>query len=235
MASDMTTSRKTLSTDILNRIKEMLWTGLLMPGEHLSLRTTAESLGVSVMPVRQAIAQLVADYALEVAPNKSVRVPLLSQEVFAEITKIRLQLEGMAAEAAAQHADENLIRKITRINDQLAKEMASSGQNKSALVLLNQKFHFVIYEAAQMPVLLKLIESLWLRIGPVLNYDLRQGSQRTTDKIAVIHHENLIKALRAHDGKAAIAALHGDILSSFEYISKEKPSLFQPEQININV
>src|SRR3546814_6527586 len=95
--------RETLGANVLFQIKELLLTGQLMPGEQLSLRSTAEALGVSVMPVREAVYQLVADQALEVAPNRSVRVPLMSAEQFKEITKIRLEIEGFAVAQAAQN------------------------------------------------------------------------------------------------------------------------------------
>src|SRR3546814_14072818 len=74
--------RETLGANVLFQIKELLLTGQLMPGEQLSLRSTAEALGVSVMPVREAVYQLVAAQALEVAPNRSVRVPLMSADQF---------------------------------------------------------------------------------------------------------------------------------------------------------
>lgn len=87
--------RETLGSNVLGQIKELLLTGQLMPGEGLSLRSTAEAIGVSVMPVREAVYQLVADQALEVAPNKSVRVPQLTADQFEEITLIRLKLKGL--------------------------------------------------------------------------------------------------------------------------------------------
>ena len=59
---------------------------------------------------------------------------------------------------------------------------------------------------------------MWLRIGPVLNYDLRVGSERTEKQIAVGHHAELIRALQANDASSARAALCGDIESAFESI-----------------
>src|SRR5690606_15135598 len=188
--------RETLGANVLFQIKELLLTGRLMPGEQLSLRSTAEALGVSVMPVREAVYQLVADQALEVTPNRSVRVPELSAEQFHEITQIRLQLEGYAGEQAAKHADDELLQRLKALNTQLAQAMTQAGDDNADVVTLNKTFHFSIYMAAQMPMLVKMIESLWLRIGPVLNYDLRAGSERTEKQIAVAHHAALISALQ---------------------------------------
>lgn len=210
--------RETLGANVLFQIKELLLTGQLMPGEQLSLRSTAEALGVSMMPVREAVYQLVADQALEVAPNRSVRVPLMTAAQFKEITDIRLQIEGYAVEQAAQHATPALIDTLSSLNAQLAREMDAPGLDKSAVVLINKELHFSVYEAAQMPLLVKIIESLWLRIGPVLNYDLRAGSERTKNKIAVGHHEKMIASLEQRNGQRAKKALHADIESAFKHI-----------------
>ncbi len=210
--------RVTLGSNVLLQIKDLLLSGKLMPGEQLSLRSTAEALGVSVMPVREAVYQLVADQALEVAPNRSVRVPKMTADQFKEITDIRLQIEGYAVEQAARKATDALIESLEALNADLARAMDAPGGDKAPVVLLNKELHFSIYEAAAMPMLMKIIETLWLRIGPVLNYDLRGGSERTEKKIAVEHHQKMIDALRERNPSGARQALHDDINSAFNYI-----------------
>ncbi len=200
------------------QIKDLLLTGKLMPGEQLSLRSTALALGVSVMPVREAVYQLVADQALEVAPNRSVRVPKMTGEQFKEITNIRLQIEGFAVEQAARDATPELVAALRSLNETLAKAMDAPGGEKASVVLLNKEIHFSIYEAAAMPMLMKIIETLWLRIGPVLNYDLQAGSERTEKKIAVDHHHKMIAALEEKNPAKARQALRDDIKSAFKYI-----------------
>ncbi|AHG66080.1 GntR family transcriptional regulator [Advenella mimigardefordensis] len=224
--TESTTSRQTLSASVLEQIKQILWSGRVMPGEQLSIRKTAEALGVSMMPVRDAFSRLVADHALEVTPNRSVRVPVLKVETFMEITRIRYQIEGMAIAEAAGKASATLLADISRINDTLSREMAKPQADTQELVSLNQQFHFAIYEAAAMPVLFQMIESMWLRIGPILNYDLRQGSPRTREQVAVAHHRAMIGALQRGDADAARNAVVADIREAFEYIISRKPSLF---------
>ncbi|KAA0910546.1 GntR family transcriptional regulator [Pusillimonas sp. ANT_WB101] len=214
--------RETLGSNALAQIKELLLTGRVMPGEQLSLRSMAEALGVSVMPVREAVYQLVADQALEVAPNRSVRVPTLSAEQFSEISEIRLQVEGYAVKQATQHVTPDLLSELRRLNKALADEMGPPGKDMANVVQLNKNLHFAIYEAAGMPMLVKIIESLWLRIGPILNYDLHIGSERTENKIAVAHHEKMIDALEAGDARSARDALQSDIRSAFEHIYQKQ-------------
>jgi DNA-binding GntR family transcriptional regulator len=56
--------RQTLSADVYGQFKELLISGRMMPGEQISLRSMAEALGVSVMPVREAVQRLTAEQAL---------------------------------------------------------------------------------------------------------------------------------------------------------------------------
>jgi len=209
---------ETLGANVLLQIKELILGGQLMPGEQLSLRSMAEALGVSVMPVRAAVYQLVADQALEVAPNRSVRVPTMTADQFREITAIRLQIEGYAVEQAALRVTPSLVRSLRKLNAALSKAMARGDTGRSDIVRLNKDLHFSIYETAAMPMLIKIIETLWLRIGPVLNYDLRAGSERTDKRIAVAHHARMIDALAAKDADAARDALKSDIESAFQHI-----------------
>lgn len=228
--TDAPASRQTLSASTLDAIKQILWSGKVMPGEQLSIRKTAEALGVSMMPVRDAFSRLVADHALEVTPNRSVRVPVLSLQTFTEITRIRFEIEGMAVAEAAGHTDTSLLQTIGQMNDALSLEMGKEQADTQELVSLNQRFHFAIYEAAAMPVLFQMIESLWLRIGPILNYDLRQGSPRTREQVAVRHHRALIDALQQGDPEGARRAVVADIGGAYDYMAARTPSLFLPPE-----
>jgi DNA-binding GntR family transcriptional regulator len=213
---------ETLAAQVLQQMKEILITGRITPGETLSLRSAAETLGVSMMPVRQAVYQLVADQALEVTPNRSVRVPVLTAEQFHEVTQIRLQVESYAIEKAAPNVGPALVRSLRNLNAGLAEKLTAGGESLADAVLINKTLHFSIYEAAAMPTLIKIIEALWLRIGPILNYDLRSGSDRTRNKVAVAHHEALISALESKNIPAARKALQQDIQTAYSYIVSQR-------------
>ena len=68
-----------------------------------------------------------------------------------------------------------------------------------------------------MPALLQIIESLWLQIGPVLNYDLASSAARLSQGEAHLHHRAMVAAIEKRD-PAARQALHADLLSASEYI-----------------
>jgi len=210
--------RQTLSVDVYEQFKELLVSGRLMPGEQISLRSMAEALGVSVMPVREAVQRLCAEQALEIAPNRTLRVPLMSTSQFREITSIRMNLEGLATATATERMTEDELRQVMLWHEGFVAEMRQDEPDGAKLISLNKELHFSVYRAARMPVLMQLIEALWLRIGPILNYDMRSGSDRVGNKAALTHHIKLVKALQARQPADAQAALQGDIQTAAGFI-----------------
>lgn len=210
--------RQTLSADVYEQIKDLLISGRLMPGEQISLRGMAEALGVSVMPVREAVQRLTAEQALELAPNRTLRVPQMSVSQFREITQLRMNLEGLATMTAATHLTEDEVHQIQAWHESFVAEMNQKTPDTARLIAFNKELHFAIYRGARMPVLMQFIEAMWLRIGPILNYDIAVGSSRVHEGTALSHHTRMVKALRARKPEAAREALHGDILSAAEFI-----------------
>ena len=210
--------RQTLSRDVYDQLKELLISGRVMPREPISLRATAEAFGVSVMPVREAMQRLVAEQALEVGPSRTIRVPSMTVSQFREITRIRINLEGLATEVASKLISDDDIGKVAKFDSDFSKEMTRNQPDGSRLINLNKELHFSVYRASNMPMLLQLIEALWLRIGPILNYDLRSGITRLNNRAAIDNHSLLLKALTAHDSTLAREAITKDIESAAAFI-----------------
>ena len=210
--------RQTLSFDVYDQFKDLLMSGRMIPGEQISLRGIASAFGVSVMPVREAVHRLTAEQALELTPKRALRVPMMTVSQFREITTIRINLEGLATERAAQLLSAAAIAKIAMLNSLFSEEMAKPKPDGAKLIVLNKAFHFAVYDGARMPTLMKLIEVLWVRIGPILNYDLRSGSRRVSDGVAASHHGRLVEALMQNDSAAARDALRGDIETAADFI-----------------
>ena len=203
------------------RLRDSIVSGVLTPGEKVSLRTLAGQLGVSMQPVREAVSSLVADRALEVLPNRAVRVPILSLSQFRELTAIRLAIEGFAAERAAQFRTAHDLRLIRRHDAAFRRQGAGARPDLAAAVAANRDFHFAIYRAAGLPELLPIIEGLWLRIGPVLNLDLRSNLSRTRVGKSAGHHGTLMAAIAAGDARGARRALAADISGAAKHIEAQ--------------
>ena len=206
---------QTLSAKVYHDLRELIISGQLQPGERLTLAGMAAAMGTSAMPVRDAINKLAADDALEILPNKSVRVPVMTRARFQELVVIRLAVEGLAVETAACRITIEQLTRLAGLEEAFSREIALDEPDANQIVQINKQLHFTVYAAAQMPVLSGLIEGLWLRRGPVLNLDLRnRASRRRSDLPSVKAHRALLEALRAGDGAAAKAALALDIHSA---------------------
>lgn len=211
-------ARETLGERVTAELRALLVAGRLAPGEKLSLRRVAEALGVSMMPVREAVSRLAADKALEVLPGRAVRVPVLTLEQFRELTRLRLVVEGFAAEEAARVASDEQIAAVAA-HEAIFAEAANADPPRSADgVAANRDLHFAIYEAANMPALVEMIERLWLKAGPILNIDMRHEPMRLKGGNAVQAHAALLDALRRRDPQAARAALESDIGAAAAHI-----------------
>lgn len=211
-------ARETLGERVTAELRSLLVAGRLAPGEKLSLRRVAEALGVSMMPVREAVSRLAADKALEVLPGRAVRVPVLTLEQFRELTRLRLVVEGFAAEEAARMASNEQIASVA-MHEAIFAEAANADPPRSADgVAANRDLHFAIYEAASMPALVEMIERLWLKAGPILNIDMRHEPIRLKGGNAVQAHAALLDAMRRRDPAAARAALESDIRAAAAHI-----------------
>lgn len=210
--------RETLGDKVYGQLRELLMEGRLAPGDKLSLRGTAEALGVSMMPVREAVSRLVADRALEVAPNRAVRVPILTIGQFSELTTVRIELEGFAAERAAASASAADIARIAEAEAAFRGLSTVRRPDLAEAVRLNKDLHFAIYAATGLPTLVEIIGGLWLKAGPILNLDLGVNPDRFATGGAVRFHAEALAAIRAGDAEGARGAIAADIRGAADFI-----------------
>jgi DNA-binding GntR family transcriptional regulator len=168
--------------------------------------------------VREAVSRLVADKALEVAPNRSVRVPLMSTAQFRDLTKVRIAIEGHAAAQAALYHDKTDLASITRAEEAMRAESAALIPDLPRAVELNKTFHFAVYEAAHSPITVEIIRALWLKAGPVINLDLRANPERLANGDAIRFHADVRDAIASGNGDAARTGVAADIGGAADFI-----------------
>lgn len=213
-----------LSATVYQTLREWLAGGELLPGQKLTGRLLSERLGVSQTPVREAMLQLVAERALDMNPNRSVTVPILDREKFIELRDMRAALEGLAVCGAVEHCVKTgeCAKTIDAISD-LHNRMSAAKQrgDYSTTMKLNRQLHFMVYELSGRRELVAMIQSLWARTGPYLNFLYQEGKQ---GGLAPHPHEALLQALR--EGNAALAeeAIRRDILDGGKAILDALPS-----------
>jgi len=201
--------RETLHDRAYLELKKAIMSGAIRPGATITIRAMAPALGTSPMPVREALRRLVAERALEMLPTRSVTLPLMTAERFDEISRLRIALEGLAAEAGAQHLTRDALRRLQQAHAEMNRM-----KNVGEYLAKNQEFHFTLYQAAGMPVALQMIESLWLQAGPLLNLAIGEyGFEGAQD-----HHRELLDQLAKHNAKGARSAIEADITDAARII-----------------
>ena len=209
------TSLETVERQVYRSIRRALASGHVAPGTSLTSRSLAQALKVSVQPVRDALKRLEADGVLEGRPQSGFFLKSLTQSEYRELTEIRQRLAGLAGRLACQSMDKQTLRQLERINDKMARH-----ENSKDALEENYRFHFTIYEKANRPNLLALIENFWVRIGPALHHHPYKISSTATME----RHRQIIRALEARDGDAAEAAIANDLGSAADLIVPRLPS-----------
>lgn len=182
------------------------------PGDAVSLRELAEMLGTSMTPVREAVRRLVAEGALEDLPNRTLRVPELTEARIRELWRARLALEIQALDMAMDRMTPALIRQLAHVIDAPADGTPDLERNYA--------FHMGLYRQSESTVILPLIEALWLQYGACLHLVMQHPEAQEIAQHT--HHMELLDALRAGDRGAAQAALERDIGRSFRVLLAEE-------------
>lgn len=188
-------------------IRRALITGRIAPGKGVSLRSLAAELGVSPMPVRDAVRRLVAERALAINPaNKRLSVPSLTADRLEQLALARLWVEPELAARAAANVDAGLIRQLQAVDADLDEALRLGDVDR--YMTANHAFHFTLYERAGAEVLLAMAGGLWLQIGPFMRVVFgRVGA----NDLAADHHAQAIAALKAKDAEGARRAIAADL------------------------
>jgi DNA-binding GntR family transcriptional regulator len=206
--------RETLQDYVYERVRDLILSGDIAPGQSVTINSLAGAFAVSHMPVREALRRLVAERALTVISGRSVGLPALSVERLEDLRRVRVEVEGITTEWAARrlgNADhEALAVLVGRMN------RAVADNDVKAYLHANRDFHFAIYRAASSDTLLSIIESLWLQISPYFNLLHASGDYQRANR----EHGTIAAALARGDAQAARAALVEDINGAAEMLRK---------------
>ncbi|WP_118138504.1 GntR family transcriptional regulator [Oceanicella sp. SM1341] len=207
--------RRTVQDGVYAELRRSLIQGLFDPGEVLRIVDLSERLGTSTMPVREALARLISEQALEAMPNRSVRVPLITRARLEDLARARAMIEAEVLGLAMTRIGAEDIARLRELTEACDAVLAIADREMSGEAAdLNHAFHFTIYRAAGSEVLLPIIESLWLQSGPYLRASARYY-EAGIDGSATHFHREITEAIAAGDAAAARAALRADIGRAF--------------------
>jgi GntR family transcriptional regulator, colanic acid and biofilm gene transcriptional regulator len=194
-------------------LRAALLDGKFRPGERLIMKELATMLGTSVTPIRESCLRLVSEQALELRSGRFVTVPDLTLASYVEIRTIRIALEGLAAELAAPQIPLETVSVLEGHHQRYT--TAEKNRDSAVAITANREFHFGVYAAAGLNMLMAQIEMLWVCMGPILAVYYKDMSAKF---VGGQEHVRLIKALKKRDGKMAREAIQKDILLGSETI-----------------
>ncbi len=207
-------SEITLTTheNVYRGLRNRILFGGFLPGSAVTLRGLAEDMGVSPMPIREAVRRLIAERALKMQDNRRVLVPPMTPDSFEQIVFARKTLEPELAARAMDRISPADIRRIAAHDKAVDRAMAMS--DVSGYMESNYRFHFAIYEKAGAETLMALVESIWLQFGPFMRMAYnRWGTSDLEDQ-----HQAALAALQHKDRKALRAAIAADVSQGMSFI-----------------
>ncbi len=189
-------------------IKEAILSLQLEPGAPLIENELAAQLGISKIPLREALHHLETEGLVTRVPYKGVYVSNLSLKEAAEITAVRGALEGLAARLAAQRLDDKQVAEAERLLDEA--ERALNEGNKDLCVAKGKDFHDLLIANcgnSELPPLLQVLDDRFHRFRLLSNEVRGRTAQSQCE------HRTVLEALKRRDPEAVEAAMRHHLSS----------------------
>jgi GntR family transcriptional regulator, rspAB operon transcriptional repressor len=185
-----------------NELRRRIVTGELMPGARLDLQELCDALGISRMPMREALSRLSAQGLIEIHPQRATVVSDLSVTDLRDTYGARVALETLLAESATPHVDDELMRAF-EANIEEQRRLAADGDLEGFL-FSDRRFHDRLYERAEMPRTHGLVTRLRDVADRYVYLFLRDGSHR---RQSIDEHMRLVALCGERDAAAVGAAV----------------------------
>jgi GntR family transcriptional regulator of vanillate catabolism len=197
------------------RLRDLILSGALAPGERLSELVLVDRIGVSRTPVRAALARLEHEGLVEALPGGGYAVRSFSARDVNDAIEIRGALEGLAARMAAERgvAPEPLaeLRHFVGRIDQLIARPRLGQAEFERYVELNEAFHAAIVRSADSPALAgQLARSYAVPFASPNGFVMAQASRPDARAILIIgqeHHRAVVEAIESREGARAEALM----------------------------
>ena len=187
----------TMAEVVVQRLKPLILDGQLPPGTPLRLSEISERLGVSVMPVRDALRLLEAERLVVLAPRRSAVVSELSIEDAEETYAVRVALEALAARRAAERLTDGDVTALQDAFERLATAQRSGDLH--AFIAADHEFHACLYMASGRERLIRNISDLIDRSRRYAPYAYRAWQPLD---VALAAHRPILDAIVARDAPA---------------------------------
>lgn len=200
--------RLTLADAATEKLRTLIGDGALAPGERLTEADLSARLGISRIPLREALRALAGEGLVAIEPHKGAVVTPVTPEEVDEVFPVLAALEGAAGELAALRMGEAERQEIARLH--AAMLAAHKAGRRKQFLAHNETIHDRIVAAAANPTLASLHRALSLRLKRI-RY-VAQVEERSWEQ-SVAEHAAMMEALARRDGRALGAALREHLAS----------------------
>jgi DNA-binding GntR family transcriptional regulator len=187
-----------LSQRVAEELRRSILTNRRKPGDRLIEDRLSEELGVSRIPIREALRALAAEGLVDVQPRRGASVADVSPEMARDLVEVRATLEGLNARLAARHHDPAIIEELREV---LAEgNRAAKSKDVDDLVRLNGEFHDKLGQAGRNSILGDIMRILRERTGLVFAVNTARRARHDWDE-----HSKILAAVI--DGDEELAAM----------------------------
>lgn len=206
---------KTASTPdlVAETLREAILSGLYSAGQPLRQDSIAAALGLSKIPVREALRRLEAEGLVLLHPNRGAVVAPLPPEEANEIAEIRIALETLALRLALPNLTPRDLRLAAGILDDLDVKTDITRWGT-----LNRDFHQALYAPARRPQLLTLIATQHRRFDRFMRIVLASMRHQAASQA---EHRALLAACIQRDQATAVALLEQHIATAAALLAEQ--------------
>lgn len=206
---------RTLPDQVVDVVRQRILTGAAAADEPIRQDALATELGVSKIPLREALARLEQEGLVRSHANRGYFVRGLDPEEAEEVYSLRMQLEPKTAAQAAIRASDTERAAATAALQALT---SHSGERRTALVSLNRDFHMALVRPSGLPITVQLLERLQV-LGDRYVYKHLEPLGR--DERAANEHAQLLQVWLNRDGAGVTLALRQHIESTLDDLRRQ--------------
>lgn len=201
-------------------LKRLIVRRELAPGAKLDLDELARALGISRMPLRGALTRLQSQGLIEIHPQRSTQVAPLSVSDMVETYDARQALEGLMAERAAGKATSG---DIAALESEIERQTElTEASDLDGFLASDRAFHFRLFEIAQAPRILELLEGLRNVADRYIYLYLTDAASRTS---SIEEHREITRLCAARDRDALPAAVRAHVAGGKQRLLQLLPSI----------
>jgi DNA-binding GntR family transcriptional regulator len=204
-----------LRDSIFQELQREIVCGRILPGHRIYIESMAHRIGVSTIPVREALAMLAACGFLRTDKKRGYLAAELSVENLREILELRLLLECKAAEKAAVNRTEAGLQRIVDCHTSFVE--ARMRRDVDGIFRANRNFHDAINNQAEMPILKSHIDQAWYRVSPYYHIIFRQV-EKPLPSSGIHNHEKIIEAIRSRDPRETCRWVREDLRDNARFV-----------------